>query len=285
MSFKNTFLPTSTLLQSNGNLLSLDKVSVMGIINITTDSFYAPSRANNENVILQKVEKMIEEGASIIDIGAMSSRPNDASLINTDDESKLICNTVSIIRKHFKDVWISVDTFRASIAKCAVQEGANMINDISGGRFDAYMLPQIAQLSVPYIAMHLCGNFETMHQAFNYTDVNIEVLEYFQNIITQCNTLGIKDLIIDPGFGFSKNVYENYKLLNKMSILRILQKPILVGLSRKSFIYKNLNTDANHALNGTTALNMVALQQGATILRVHDVKEAMECIKLYNLLS
>ena len=282
MSFKNTHLPVANMLQSKGNLLDLSKPLVMGIINTTPDSFFEGSRKQNGDEIMAQAAQMIQEGAKILDFGAASTRPG-ASIVSIDEEIERVCAPIQDTKKQFRDVWISIDTFHASVAKAAVESGADMVNDISGGSFDAEMIPTIASLAVPFIAMHLRGDAHTMHQKWEYTNITLDVLNDLQTITERCKAAGIKDVIIDPGFGFSKGISENYELLNHMAQLRALGKPILAGLSRKSMIYKSLNIDANQALNGTTALNMVALQQGASILRVHDVKAASEAIQLFEM--
>lgn len=284
MSFKNTHLPVANLLQSKGNLLDLSTPVVMGIINTTPDSFFAASRQQSKDALLYQSEQMIAEGARIIDIGGYSTRPG-ATIISASEETERIAAAISLINEQFPDIWISIDTYRASVAQAAVQQGAHIINDISGGQFDPNMLTCVAQLQVPYIAMHLKGNAETMHQQQNYHNVVDEVLTTLGNTCTECHTAAIKDIIIDPGFGFSKSISENYHLLNNMAQLRALGKPILAGISRKSMIYKPLQITAETALNGSTALHMVALQQGAQILRAHDVRAAKETIDLFQMLA
>ncbi len=281
MSFKNTLLPVANLLQSKGNLLDLSTPIVMGIINATPDSFFSESRKENLSDILAQAHKMISEGAAILDIGGQSTRPN-AQSVSDEEELNRILPAILAIKKAFPKQWISIDTYRANVAKAAVVAGADIVNDISGGSFDTEMISTVAQLNVPFIAMHLRGNFETMHQAVDYKNLTVDIIDDFQKILEHCREVGIKDLILDPGFGFSKNSEQNFELLSQMAQLRLLGKPILAGVSRKSMIYKTLVTDAANALNGTTALNMVALQQGASILRVHDVKAAVETIKLFN---
>ncbi|MDI9320676.1 MAG: dihydropteroate synthase [Phycisphaerales bacterium] len=284
MSFKNTHLPVANMLQSKGNLLDLAQPVVMGIINTTPDSFFEASRKQSRNEIMAQAAQMIQEGAKILDLGAASTRPG-ASVVPIDEEIERVCTPIQDIKQQFPDVWISIDTYHASVAKAAVESGAAIVNDISGGSFDVQMISTVATLAVPFIAMHLRGDAHTMHQKSTYTNITLDVLNDLQLITVRCKVAGIKDLILDPGFGFSKSISENYELLNQMSQLRALGKPILAGLSRKSMIYKSLNTDAKQALNGTTALNMVALQQGASILRVHDVKAANEAIHLFEMLD
>lgn len=283
MSFKNTHLPVANLLQSKGNLLDLSQPIVMGIINVTPDSFFEASRKQNSADILGQAELMIKEGAKILDIGGASTRPG-ATEISEQEENERVLPAIESIKKNFPEVWISVDTYRALVAVNAVNAGADIVNDISGGLFDPAMIDRVAALKVPYIAMHNRGSKETMHQNPNYKNIVEEVIIEMQLVLDNCNNAGINDVMIDPGFGFAKNIKHNFELLNQMAQLRILGQPILAGISRKSMIYKTLNTDATQALNGTTALNMVALQQGASILRVHDVKAAAEAISLFKML-
>lgn len=284
MSFKNTLLPVANLLQSKGNLLDLSTPIVMGIINVTPDSFFTQSRVQNRSTIMAQAEKMILEGVTILDIGGASSRPG-AKDVGINEEQDRVLPAIELIKKAFPSCWVSIDSYNATVAKAAVGAGADIVNDISGGLFDQEMIATVSKLKVPYIAMHNRGNAATMHQNPTYKNLTLEVLNELQSIAYQCTQAGIVDLIFDPGFGFAKNTHQNFELLNNMAQLRMLGKPLLAGLSRKSMIYKTLDTDASNALNGTTALNMVALQQGASILRVHDVKEAVETIKLFNHLN
>ncbi len=255
----------------------------MGILNITPDSFYDGAHYKNEKDILLQVEKMLKEGATFIDIGAYSSRPN-AKHINEDEELKRIIPIIELILKQFPDILISIDTFRSNVAKHCIEIGACMINDISAGQIDNNMMATVASLNVPYIMMHMKGTPQTMQQYTNYDNLVKDILFYFSEKIAEARQLGIVDLIIDPGFGFAKTIEQNYQLLNKLELFKMTELPILVGFSRKSMIYKILNSSAAEALNGTTTLNTIALQKGAKILRVHDVKEAMECIKLMSFL-
>lgn len=280
MSFKNTHLAVANLLQSKGNLLDLSQPIVMGIINCTPDSFFQESRKQETDEIVAQAQKMMEEGAAIVDIGGASTRPQAAE-VSEQEEMDRVIPAIEAISKHFPEMWISVDTYRSTVAKVAIEAGARMVNDISAGLFDKQMLESVAALKVPYIAMHNRGTAQTMHQNPNYANITEEVMSELQEVIVRCHNAGIVDVILDPGFGFAKNIEHNFELLNHMAQLRLLGKPILAGISRKSMIYKSLNTDASNALNGTTALHMVALQQGANILRVHDVREAMECIELF----
>ncbi len=279
MTLQNTLLPVQTTLQSKGRLLDLSKPVIMGILNATPDSFYNKGRESGIDELLRKADKMQEEGATILDIGGASTKPG-AAIISTDEELSRVIPVIGAIYKYFPDVWLSVDTYNASVAKEAILAGVSVINDVSSGRFDKEMLRTVASFKVPYIAMHMQGTPETMQKDPQYTDVVKEVRDYLKDISTQCAEEGIVDIIIDPGFGFGKTVEHNFALLNSLHTFRILGKPILAGLSRKSMICKALKVNPESALNGTTALNMVALLQGASILRVHDVKEAKEVIKL-----
>ncbi|WP_299796597.1 dihydropteroate synthase [uncultured Maribacter sp.] len=268
----------------NGKLLSLDQPKVMGILNITPDSFFDGGKYKDEKSILNQVEKMLNEGATFIDVGAYSSRPG-ALEVDEATELKRIVPIISLILKNFPDTILSIDTFRSSVAKECIENGAAIINDISAGLQDDKMLATVAKLHVPYIMMHMRGTPQTMQQQTYYKDILKEVLSFFSERLVAAKALGIKDIIIDPGFGFAKNLEQNYELLNHMEVMNIIEHPILAGISRKSMIYKTLDTTVEQALNGTTALHMVCLQKGAKILRVHDVKEAMECVKLYEQLN
>ncbi len=256
----------------------------MGILNVTPDSFYDGGVYKKDADILSKVEKMINEGATFIDVGAYSSRPN-ADHISEEEELKRILPVINLVLKEFPDTIISADTFRSKVAKESIQAGASVINDISAGNLDSNMFKTIAKLRVPYIMMHMKGTPQTMRTLTDYKDLLKEVLFYFSERIAAAKQMGIIDLIIDPGFGFSKTIDQNFELLNKLEYLRFTELPMLVGVSRKSMIFKSLNSSPKEALNGTSVLNTIAIQKGASILRVHDVKEAMECIKLTNLLK
>ncbi|WP_052467169.1 dihydropteroate synthase [Psychroserpens damuponensis] len=251
----------------------------MGILNVTPDSFYDGGQHNNSDLIIEQVKTMLNEGATFIDVGGYSSRPG-AQDVSQDEEIQRVIPIIKLIVDEFPDVLISVDTFRSAVAEQAVKAGACMINDISAGHLDDTMLKTVAHLKVPYVMMHMRGNPKTMATLTNYENLVKDILFYFSERITKARALGIVDLIIDPGFGFAKTVAQNYELLNKFELLKMTDLPILAGLSRKSMIYKTLNFSAEDALNGTTILNTIALQKGADILRVHDVKEAMECVKL-----
>lgn len=268
----------------NGKLISLDQPKVMGILNVTPDSFFDGGKYKDESSILQQVEKMLFQGATFIDIGAYSSRPG-ALEVDEATELQRITPIVTLILQHFPDTILSIDTFRSNVAKACIERGAAIINDISAGVQDKNMLSTIAELKVPYIMMHMRGTPQNMQQKTGYEDILKEILFFFSERLAAAKALGITDMIIDPGFGFAKNLKQNYELLNHMEVLNVIEHPLLAGISRKSMIYKTLNTTAEHALNGTTALHMVCLQKGAKILRVHDVKEAMECIKLFEQLN
>ena len=267
-----------------GKLIDLTSPKVMGILNITPDSFYDGGQHKNDADILKHIELMLNDGATFVDIGAYSSRPN-ADHVSEADELKRILPIVLLILKEFPEVLLSVDTFRSIVAKQCIEAGAALINDISAGKLDDNMLQTIANLHVPYIMMHMKGTPQTMLQQTDYDDIINEVLFYFSERITTAKQLGIIDIIVDPGFGFAKTLEQNYELLNKLELFKIIEKPMLAGISRKSMIYKTLETSAKESLNGTSVLNTIALQKGASILRVHDVKEAMECIKLVGALS
>ncbi|WP_430427237.1 dihydropteroate synthase [Maribacter litoralis] len=268
----------------SGKLISLEQPKIMGILNVTPDSFFDGGKYKDESSILQQVEKMLNEGATFIDIGAYSSRPGALEVDET-TELKRIEPIVSLILKKFPETILSIDTFRSNVAKACIENGAAIINDITAGLEDDKMLSTVAQLNVPYIMMHMRGTPQNMQQQTSYDDILKEVLFYFSERLSVAKALGIKDIIIDPGFGFAKNLEQNYELLNKMELMGFTDQPLLAGISRKSMIYKTLGTSAEQALNGTTALHMVCLQKGAKILRVHDVKEAFECVKLYEQLN
>ena len=251
----------------------------MGILNITPDSFYDGGAHKDEKTILRHVENMLNEGATFIDVGAYSSRPN-ADHVSETEELNRIVPIVNLILKTFPETLISIDTFRSAVAKQCIEAGAALINDISAGKIDDAMLPTIAHLKVPYIMMHMRGTPQNMQQQTTYDNLVKDILFYFSERIAAAKALGIIDIIIDPGFGFAKTLEQNYELLNKLELFKMVDKPLLAGISRKSMIYKTLETTANEALNGTSVLNTIALQKGASILRVHDVKEAVECVKL-----
>ncbi|MES2690922.1 MAG: dihydropteroate synthase [Bacteroidota bacterium] len=265
-------------LNCKGRLVLLDKPVVMGILNATPDSFFENSRAVGEQLI-EKASRMMADGAAFIDIGGYSSRPG-APDVTVQEEVDRVIPAIESLHKEFPGLLISVDTFRAKVAELAVNAGASLINDISSGDDDAEMIPAAARLQVPYIMMHKKGTPRTMNQLAGYENVTLEVLEYFNHKIAEARRAGIVDIILDPGFGFAKNLQHNYELLNNMSDLRVAGLPLLVGVSRKKMIQNLTHTDAAGALNGTTVVNTLALLQGANILRVHDVKEAVECINI-----
>jgi len=267
-----------------GKLIDLSIPKIMGILNITPDSFYDGGRYNSDKKILDHVEKMIIDGAIFIDIGAYSSRPGGVD-IDENEELKRIIPAIELVNKKFPEIIISIDTFRSKVAEACLNSGASIINDISASQLDEKMMETIAKYNVPYIIMHMKGNPQNMMDKTNYDDMLQEMIKYFSKKINQAISYKINDIIIDPGFGFAKNIKQNYDLLNHLDLLKILDKPIMVGISRKSMIYKSLNSTPEEALNGTTVLNTVALIKGASILRVHDVKEANECIKLIGSLN
>ena len=267
-----------------GKLIDLSIPRVMGILNITPDSFYDGGKIKNDSEILGLAEKMLADGATFIDVGGYSSRPG-ATDISVNEELERVLPVVSLLLKNFPEVLLSIDTFRAEVAKKAIEAGAAIINDISAGILDDQMLKTIADYQVPYIMMHMKGSPQTMKEFADYKDVVREVLFYLSERIATARSYGINDLIIDPGFGFAKKISHNFELLRNTEKLQIADVPILIGVSRKSMIYKTLDTSAADALNGTTVLNTIALQKGASILRVHDVKEAVETVKLLDALN
>ena len=267
-----------------GNLIDLSTPRIMGILNLTPDSFYEGSRFTQADAVLAQTEKMLAEGADFIDVGAYSSRPGAAD-ISVDEELSRLLPVVEVLIKNFPNLLISVDTFRSKVAKQAVQAGAAMVNDISAGHLDENMLATVAALQVPYIMMHMKGTPQTMKNLAQYDDLLKEVIYYLSERISAARTLGINDLIVDPGFGFAKTTAHNFELLNKAEQLQMLDVPVLIGVSRKSMIYRTLGVSAAEALNGTTVLNTIALQKGASILRVHDVKPAVEAVRLLQALS
>ena len=276
---KDTFLNRKVTLNSKGKLIDLSSPSVMAILNITPDSFYSNSRISNISEALKATEKFITEGAKFIDIGAYSSRPGAADVTQNNELNRLIPIVEGIV-KEFPETLISIDTFRAKVAEESVNAGAHLINDISAGNLDVGMFDTIAKLQVPYLIMHMKGTPQNMQQEPFYENITLEILNYFSEKIETLKKLGVKDIMIDPGFGFAKTVTHNYQILQQLESFSTLSFPVLVGFSRKSMITKVLNNKSNDALNGTSILNTAALLKGASILRVHDVKEAVECIKL-----
>jgi dihydropteroate synthase len=268
-------------LNCRGKLLSLESPVVMGIINATPDSFYKSDLGTGEEALLAMAGKMIADGAAILDIGGQSTRPG-SERIPIDEELKRVLPVIELLHKNFPAALLSIDTYSSEVAKAAVAAGASIVNDISGGDMDAVMLPAVAAMKVPYICMHMQGTPGTMQKDPHYVNVVQEVLDHFIQKIAACKKAGINDVIIDPGFGFGKTITHNFQLLKDLSVFSVLERPVLAGLSRKSTVYKTLGTTVDHALNGTTVLNTMALLNGATILRVHDVKEAAEAITLFN---
>ena len=274
--------PNSLLLNLNNRLVDLSTPVIMGIVNVTPDSFFMGNRFITQKAILNGVEKMILEGAFIIDVGGYSTRPS-SEVITQDEEIRRLSEGLEVILKKFPDVLISVDTFRSGVARHVVKNyGVAMINDVSGGTLDDLMFETIAQLHVAYVLMHMRGTPQTMQTQVQYDDVVSEVLHFLEKRLARLHLLGVNDVIIDPGFGFAKTMEQNYALLNKLEYFNSLNVPILAGMSRKSMLTKLLGIDGNEALNATTAANMLALIGGASILRVHDVKEAMQTIRIYN---
>ena len=269
-------------INANGQLIDLSTPQVMGILNVTPDSFYSGSRKQTETEIAERVEQILAEGGQMIAIGAYSSRPN-ADDVSTKEEMERLRRGLQVLREKAPDAIVSVDTFRADVAKMCVEEyGVQIVNDISGGELDKEMFPTVARLGVPYVLMHMKGTPQTMQEAPHYDDLIKEVLLYFAEKIQQLRDLGQKDIILDPGFGFAKTLEHNYELLSHLEALQIFELPILIGVSRKSMIYKLLGTTAQEALNGTTVLNTICLMKGcANILRVHDVKECVEAVEIY----
>ena len=278
---KNKNLNTPITIDCNSKLLDLSTPAIMGILNLTDDSFYDGGKHNSIKKALLQTEKMLDDGASIIDIGAYSSRPKSTH-ISLNEEWQRLEKTLQIINKEFPQAIISVDTFRSEIAWRSVDNGADMINDISAGNLDQEMFDVVASLNIPYVMMHMQGTPQTMQDNPHYDCIEKEVFNYFLRKLKILKQKGLNKIILDPGFGFGKTVEHNYQLLNKLEDLHALEFPLLAGISRKSMIYKILETDVKNSLNGTTAINTLCLSKGVSILRVHDVKEAVECVKLIN---
>ena len=260
-------------------IFSTEKKIVMGILNITKDSFYDGDKYNTDEKIINQAKKMLDEGATIIDIGAQSSRPG-AKQISSEQELKILIPAIKLLKKKLPDTYLSIDTFWSNTARKCIALGADMINDISAGNIDEKMLPTIAKINKPYVLMHMQGKPKNMQTNPTYINLVEEIKDFFKEKIQHLNSLGFKKIILDPGFGFGKTLEDNYKLMNQLNEFQQFKYPILVGISRKSMIYNLLNGTANDALNGTSILNTIALQKGARILRVHDAKEAIECIKI-----
>lgn len=277
---KDTSFYNKLTLNCRGKIISLQHPRVMGILNITSDSFYNDSRTTEENAEMLAI-KMVEDGADFIDVGGYSTRPGHSHLTLAEELDRVI-PVINKIHKAIPETPISVDTFRSQVASEAIRAGASLINDISGGSGDPDMFKTVAALKVPYVLMHIKNNPQNMHDDFEYNDLMGEMIHYYSKKVFELTHFGVNDILIDPGFGFSKNLKQNHQLLNQLTDLSILSLPILVGLSRKSMIYNVLNNKPNEALNGTIALNTIALLKGAKILRVHDVKPAKELIKLVN---
>lgn len=267
-----------------GKLVDLNKPKVMGILNCTPDSFFDGGKYRDENQLLTQVEKMLADDADFIDIGAYSSKPN-ADFVSENEEMQRIIPVVELVLKHFPEAIISIDTFRAKVAESCVNCGAAIINDISAGLLDAEMLSTVGRLKVPYIMMHMRGTPQTMSKLTQYNDIIKEMLFYFSQQIAAARAAGINDIVIDPGFGFAKTLEQNYFVMQNLELFSITGLPLLAGISRKSMIYKLLETSPKEALNGTTVLNTIALSKGAKILRVHDVKEAVETVKIFTELA
>lgn len=284
MTAKDTFFQTKKTLCIGGKIINLSQPKVMGILNLTPDSFFKDSRIQTEKKLLQEAEKMLAEGADFLDLGAYSSRPG-AIDISTEEEEKRLIPAVKLMAKTFPEALLSIDTFRAIIAEKAIENGAHLINDISGGNRDAELFKTVGRLKVPYVLMHIKGTPQNMATNNQYENMIQEMCFYFSEKIESLKQAGVNDIILDPGFGFAKNTDQNFELLKHLNDFQFLGFPILVGLSRKSMIWKSLNILPEQALNGTSILNTLALSAGASILRVHDVKEAKECIKLCTLLN
>ena len=273
-----------TTINCKGQLIDLTEPKVMGILNVTPNSFFDGGKHSDLKAILSQVEKMLSEGATFIDIGGYSSKPS-AEFVSEDEELERLLPVVQQIVREFPTAILSIDTFRSKVAQATIENGAAIINDISAGKLDDTMLETVAQLQVPYIMMHMKGTPQTMQSMSQYGNIIKEMVFYFSERVAQARSLGINDIIIDPGFGFAKTIQQNFEVLNKLELFQMLELPLLAGVSRKSMIYKTLETTPEFALNGTTSLNTIALLKGAKILRVHDVKEAVECVTLYHQLN
>jgi dihydropteroate synthase len=266
-------------LKSGSRLLPIERPLIMGVINLTPDSFYKNSRAINQSDYIERIDQMVAQGVDIIDLGGQSSRPG-AELINEEDEFKRIEGALEYTISKYPGIWVSVDTFHAAVAKKSLKKGAHIINDISAGEFDKRMLFTVAEFNACYVCMHMQGTPQKMQLKPSYLDVTTEVLDFFKGKIQQCLSAGIGSLIIDPGFGFGKSIEHNYKLANDLEMFVLMGWPVLTGFSRKSMIYKLLDFTPDQSLNGTTVLNTISIMKGASILRVHDVLEAAECVKI-----
>ncbi|TAE01079.1 MAG: dihydropteroate synthase [Bacteroidetes bacterium] len=276
---ENFVFQTKKIIKLQGKLLDLSRPVVMGILNVTPDSFYDGGKYNDIDKIIVQAKQMVQQGATFIDIGGYSTRPN-AEEVSEKEELQRIIPAILAIKEKMPSVFISIDTFRAKVATQAVEAGAVLVNDVSGGSLDSQMFETVAKLGVPYVLMHMKGTPKTMSEHSDYKDIFSEITDYFTQKIAELTKLGVHDVILDVGFGFAKNMAQNYVLLNKLAYFKSLGLPLMAGISRKSMIYKRLDINADESLNGTTVLNTVALKNGASILRVHDVKEAMEVINL-----
>jgi dihydropteroate synthase len=289
--FKNTDaggqgygLPISSTITVRGRILDLSRPAVMGILNITPDSFYAGSRMGSLDAVLQQAERMLEEGAAILDIGGASTRPG-AKEIPLEEEVRRVVPIIEKLAVRFPQAILSIDTYQSEVARAAVSAGAAIVNDVSGGAWDTAMLSTVAALRVPYIAMHAKEKPATMQTAPHYDDVVLDVFDCLRAVLQRCAAAGVHDVILDPGFGFAKNSAHNFSLLRSLESLRALGRPVLVGMSRKGMVHRTLGISAEEALNGSTVLHTVALMKGASILRVHDVKEAVQVVKLVEAVS
>ncbi|EOR95458.1 Dihydropteroate synthase [Arcticibacter svalbardensis MN12-7] len=279
MNDKSTFFHQKNTINAGGSLIDFTIPKVMGILNITPDSFFGDSRVQTVERALIRTEKLLSEGAELLDLGAYSSRPG-AIEVSEEEETTRLIPVIEAIVSEFPNAILSIDTFRSSVAKASIEAGAHIINDISGGELDPLMFETVAKLQVPYILMHMRGTPQTMNKLTNYEDLFAEILAYFSAKIEKLSELHVHDVILDPGFGFAKTIEQNFELLNELDRFKLTGLPILVGLSRKRTIWKTLDISTEEALNGTTVLNTIALMKGAKILRVHDVKEAVEAVKL-----
>ena len=267
-----------------GKLMNFSVPKIMGILNVTPDSFYDGGRYNSKHKIQKQIEKMIVSGADIVDVGGYSSRPG-AKEISIEDELNRVIPVIEIIKEKFPKTIVSIDTFRSRVASEAITSGADIVNDISGGNLDSNMFETVSKYKVPYIMMHMRGNPENMMSKTNYDNITKDVSRYFSENIDKAKSFGINDIIIDPGFGFSKTTKQNYELFNNLEFFKEFQRPIIIGVSRKSMIYKTLNTSPEKALNGSSVLHTISLIKGVNILRTHDVKEALECVKIVSQLN
>ena len=281
---KDTLIYPNFNINCRGNLVSLSKPLIMGVLNVNFDSFYSSSRIAGKKEFIPRIAKMIEDGMDILDLGAYSSRPG-ADFVPEEEEKRRLEGVISEVMKEFPDLILSVDTFRSEIARFSVDQGVSIINDISGGSLDDKMFKTIAELKVPYILMHMRGTPQTMKEMTDYKDILKEIYQYFDKKLNQLKELGVEDVVLDLGYGFAKNLDQNYFLLNHQNYFQSLNRPILTGISRKSMIYKLLDSTPEQALNGTSVLNFKALEKGANILRVHDVREAKEVVKIFEKLT